>query len=210
MIYRFNTTLHKGGNRFFASIPFNIWEITGLKGNIPCRVVMEEHSFECRLVPKGGGTYWIPVNKSIASSLLQEREIKTSLEPILSLSRINHDSPYSKELPVRKIDSIQEIPFQQGLCGQCCVAMLAGVSLEKVISVMGRGRASWSKILETLDYNGISYAGKAVYPRGGSFLLPQCCIVNHHNVFLLWYKGAFWGVQNVDYSKIISYIEIFL
>lgn len=210
MTYEFTAAIHKEGNRTFVPIPFNVWEETGRKGNIPCRVVIEALSFECKLIPKGRGAYWIPVNKCILTALSQEKDVEVTLEPIASLSRINHDSPYSKEFPVRKIDSIQSIPIQPGLCGQCCVAMLAGVRLDDVISVMGRGRASWSKILEALDYYGISYAGKAVYPRDKSFQLPHCCIVNNDNSFLLWYEGAFCGVHGVDQSKTIGYIQILL
>ena len=73
---------------------------------------------------------------------------------------------------------------------------------------MGKAHASWSKILEALDYYGISYASKAVYPKGGSYQLPLCCIVNNDNRFILWYKGSFYGMTDVDPKKTISYIEI--
>jgi hypothetical protein len=52
------------------------------------------------------------------------------------------------------------------------VAILAGVPLSDVVALMGKGHASWSKILEALDYYGISYASKAVYTKGGSCQLP--------------------------------------
>ena len=132
------------------------------------------------------------------------------MEPIETLSRINHDSPYSREHPIRKIDGIKTIPLQAGSCGHCCVAMLAGVPLSDVIMLMGKGHVSWSKILEALDYYGISYASKAVYTKGGSCQLPMCCIVNNDNRFILWYKGSFYGVTGVDSKKTISYIEIFV
>ena len=73
----------------------------------------------------------------------------------------------------------------------------------------GKGHASWSKILEALDYYGLSYASKAVYPRGSAIPLPACCIVNNDNRFLLWYQGAFCGAVNVDPAKTVSCIEIF-
>ena len=37
------------------------------------------------------------------------------MEPIGALSRINHDSPYSRENLIRKIDGIETIPIQAGL-----------------------------------------------------------------------------------------------
>ncbi|MGN1000027.1 MAG: DUF1905 domain-containing protein [Faecousia sp.] len=210
MIYRFRARLHTEGGRAFIKIPFNVWEETGIKGNIPCRVSIRRVFFECKLIPKGNGNYLIPVTKKTLSALELEEEYEIEMEPIETLSRINHDSPYSKEHPIRKIDCIETIPIQAGFCGHCCVAMLAGVPLSDVVELMGKGHASWSKILEALDYYGISYAPKAVYPKGSPCKLPPCCIVNNDNSFILWYKGSFCGVTDVDPKKTISYLEIFV
>ena len=210
MIHRFCADINAAGGRTFIKIPFNVWEETGLKGNIPCRVSIGGFSFECKLIPKGNGSYLIPVAKKTLSALHAQEAYEIEMEPIQGLSRINHDSPYSREHPIRKIDGIDTIPIQTGFCGHCCVAMLAGVPLSDVVSLMGRGHASWSKILEALDYYGISYAPKAVYTKGSVCQLPKCCIVNHDNGFILWYKGSFCGVTDVDPKKTISYIEIFV
>lgn len=209
MIFRFRAGLYSEGGRAFIKIPFHVWEETGLKGNIPCRVSIRGLCFECKLIPKGNGNYLIPVTKKTLSALGAEEEYEIEMEPIQALSRINHDSPYSKEHPIRKIDSIDIIPIQAGFCGHCCVAMLAGVSLSDVVALMGKGHASWSKLLEALDYYGIAYAPKAVYTKGGPCQLPPCCIVNNDNRFILWYKGSFCGVTDVDPKKTISYMEIF-
>ena len=210
MIYRFRADICTEGGRAFIRIPFNVWEETDLRGNIPCRVSVRGLRFECKLIPKGNGNYFIPVAKKTLSALGAEDEYEIEMEPIETLTRINHDSPYSKENPIRKIDCIETIPIQAGFCGHCCVAMLAGVPLSDVVVLMGKGHASWSKILEALDYYGISYASKAVYTKGGSYQLPPCCIVNNNNSFILWYKGSFYGVTDVDPKKTISYIEIFV
>lgn len=209
MTYTFTSSIYAEANRAYVEIPFNVWEDTGLKGNIPSLVSISSLSFECKLIPKGCGRYLIPVPKKILSAVMLGKEYEIDMEPIGTLSRINHDSPYSKEHPIRKIDSIEAIPIQTGLCGHCCVAMLAGVPLFDVVTLMGKGHASWSKILETLDYYGISYASKAVYPKGGPCQFPQCCIVNNDNSVLLQYKGCFCGVaDNIDPKKTVSYIEI--
>lgn len=210
MIFKFDAPLYAEGNRTFIRIPFNVWEETGLKGNIPCRVSILDLAFECKLIPKGDGWYFIPVPRKVLPALAAEKELEVSMEPIESLSRINHDSPYSREHPIRSIDGIEEIPVQPGFCGHCCVAMLAGVPLSQVAALMGKGHASWSKLLEALDYYGISYAPKAVYPRGGPCQLPPCCIVNNDGSFLLWYQGSFRGVTDVDPKKTKSYLEIYL
>lgn len=208
MIYTYNASIYIEGSRAFIRVPFNVWEETGLKGNIPCRVAIENHSFECKLIPKGNGNYLIPVPKKKMTVLAPAEVYEIVVEPIGALSRINHDSPYSRENPIRKIDGIEIIPIQAGLCGHCCVAMLAGVPLADVVALMGKAHASWSKILEALDYYGISYTAKAVYPKGSSYQLPECCIVGNDNRFLLWYQGAFCSVSDVDPKKTISYIEI--
>lgn len=209
MIYRFFCHIYNEGVRSFIKIPFNVWDEIGLKGNIPCKVSINNISFECKLLPKGNGNYLIPITKKVLSYFKIEEEYEVELEPLHTLSRINHDSPYSKENPIRKINCIEAIKIQPGFCGHCCVAMLAGIPLSGVLSVMGKEHASWSKILETLDYYGISYAPKAVYTKGKSYQLPNICIVNNDNRFILWYKDAYVGIANVDQTKTISYIEIY-
>lgn len=151
----------------------------------------------------------MPVPKKIAADLAPAEVHEIVLEPVEALSRINHDSPYSRENPIRTIDGIETIPIQAGLCGHCCVAMLAGVPLSDVTARMGKAPASWSRILETLDYYGIAHTEKAVYPKGRSYPLPECCIVGNDNRFLLWYQGAFCGVSDVDPKKTTSYMEIY-
>ncbi|MGM9940478.1 MAG: DUF1905 domain-containing protein [Bulleidia sp.] len=207
MIHTFNASIHQEGSRFFVTIPFDVWQETGRKGNIPCRIRIGDLCFECRLVPKGNGRYMIPVAKKTALKLT-ENEYTVEMEPVDTLSRINHDSPYSLLNPIRNIDHIDNIPIQSGICGHTCVAMLAGVPVEEVITIMGKSPASWSKILECLDYYGIAHASKALYPKGKNIQMPPCCIVYNDNGFVLWYKGSFYGVENVDMEKTVSLIEI--
>ena len=163
---------------------------------------------ECKLIPKGNGTYWIPIAKRLLATLGTQAEYEIVLELIESLTRINHNSPYTKDNPIRKITGIDPIPVPRGYCGHSCVAMLAGVPLEDVVALMGKEKASWSKILETLEYYGISYADKMVYPKGRTAALPKCCIVYNDGRFLLWFDGAFYGAEIVDAAKTVSYREI--
>jgi len=208
MQYPFCATLHKEGNRTFIPIPFNVWEKTGLKGNIPCRVHIQDQCMECKLIPKGNGTYWIPIAKRFLATLGTQAEYEVVLEPIESLTRIKHNSPYNKDNPIRKITGIEPISAVRGYCGHSCVAMLAGVPLAEVVALMGKETVSWSKILEALDYYGISYAGKMVYPKGKAVQLPKCCIVYNDGRFLLWFDGVFYGAEIVDACKTVSYREI--
>lgn len=210
MIYRFSGKTFTEGSRAFINIPFNLWEETGLRGNIPCRVSIRGLSFECKLIPKGNGKYLIHITKKTLSELKAEEEYDIEMEPIEALTRINHESPYSKEHPIRKIDSIETIPIQAGFCGHCCVAMLSGEPLCDVVKLMGKGPASWSKILEALDYYGISYAERAFYTKGEPCQLPQCAIVYNDNSFLLWFKGSFYGVKDIEMKKTVNYVEVFV
>lgn len=86
--------------------------------------------------------------------------------------------------------------------------MLAGVPLTEVIRQMGKGKASWSKILECLDYFGIAHDTKAVYPEGKGYTLPACCIVYNNDGFVLWYKGRYYGVDSIDPIQTVSWIEV--
>lgn len=79
MQYQFCGTLHQEGNRTFIPIPFNVWEETGRKGNIPCRVSILDQCFECKLLPKGSGTYWIPIAKRLLTLLETQAEYEIVL-----------------------------------------------------------------------------------------------------------------------------------
>ena len=89
-----------------------------------------------------------------------------------------------------------------------CVAMLADVSLQDVQQVMGKAKGSWSKIMETLDYYGIQYAPKMVYPRGKDICMPKCCIAYIDGGFKLWYGGRYYGSEVAEQPKVVSYLEI--
>lgn len=206
MKYTFEGYKQEEGNRFFIKIPFNVWEVTGAKGNIPVKVTADGIIFECKLVPKGNGRYLIPVKKANAKKMGDSFEV--SFEVIESLSRINLNSPYSKEHPIRGINTIHEVEIVPGYCGHCCVAMLADVPLSDILLLMGKAKSSWSKIMEALDYYGITYAGKMVYPKGKKLSMPKCCIVYIDGVFNLWYDGRYYGSEVTDDTQIVSFLEI--
>ena len=80
MKYFFESLIKTEGNKSYIEIPFNVWEETGLKGNIPAKRVVNEIEFECKLLPKGKGNYWIPVKKSIAMEFDKNDRIISYLE----------------------------------------------------------------------------------------------------------------------------------
>ena len=66
MKYLFTGRIFKDGNRNYIKIPFNVWETCGKKGIIPIKADIESIGFECKLVPKGNGIYYIPVSKAFS------------------------------------------------------------------------------------------------------------------------------------------------
>lgn len=215
MLYTFTEKIFKQGNRHFIEIPFNIWEECGQKGLVPVKVYIKNNTFECKLVPKGAGRYYIPITKNSITIFNDDKEVSVSFEIISGLTRINHDSPYTKQNPIRKIDTIENITyFKAGYCGPLCISMLTGLSIEEIIDIM-HARAwqcSFSKIIETLDYFGILHDNKITYTRGKEILLPTCCIVNvkdkQKNHLTLYYKGKYYDTMEIDCSKIIGYLKI--
>jgi hypothetical protein len=219
MIYNFKSIIHNEGNRSFIKIPFNVWEECGQKGLIPVEVELSDISFECKLVPKGNGIYYIPVIKEVCKKIDFHSELDVHFKIIDGLSRINSNSLYSKENPIRNIDGITYIRQQHnGYCGQTCLAMLAGISVDEVIKIMksSKHQASISKVIETLDYFGFSHE-KPVYTKGRNVELPKCCILNFRGEskshLSIYYDGEYYdptsGVLQVyPYENLISYIEI--
>lgn len=219
MNYSFTANYYREGNRVFIKIPFNVWDICGKKGNIPVKAIINDLAFECKLIPKGNGEYVIPVNKAIFNKLSSISECDVKFTLLEQLSRINNNSPYNKDNPIRTIESISYLKQpQSGYCGQTCMAMLAGISVEEVIKIMKstKWQVSISKVLETLDYFGFSYK-KPIYTHGKKVEFPKCCIINERscekNHLLVCYNGVFYdptsGVtQDYQYENIIFYLEI--
>lgn len=212
MIYKFCGEIFENGKRLFISIPFNVWEECGQKGNIPVKVTVDDFTYECKLVPKGNGMYYIPVNKSYCNKISLNNQLEISFEIISGLSRINSNSLYSLEKPVRKIDGIDIIIAPKaGLCGQASVAMLSGLSIDEIITLMG-SQGSMSKVIEALDYYGIAHSDKMIY----NFKeLPKCCIINSKGHLLVFYNGKYYDpykaiMEEFDINKITGFLEILI
>lgn len=219
MNYSFKSGYYKEGNRTFIKIPFNVWDVCGKRGNLPVKIVINDISFECKLIPKGNGEYVIPVNKHVIEKISSTNEFYVEVALLDQLTRINNNSPYSKDKPIRHIDSISYLRQpHNGYCGQACLAMLAGISVDEVIKIMKctKWQASISKVLETLDYFGFSYQ-KPVYTHGKMVKFPKCCIINvrgfEKNHLLVYFDSVYYdptsGVtDDYKYENIISFIEI--
>ncbi|MDR3148814.1 MAG: hypothetical protein LBT88_02175 [Oscillospiraceae bacterium] len=99
------------------------------------------------------------------------------------------DSPYNKNAPIRTIDAISLVTdYTKGgkitgkYCGQCVIAMLAGVTLDEVIELMKDIGSSKQALKKALDYYGIQYAPKSTHilkstANVPNSLLPDVCVL---------------------------------
>ena len=175
--------------------------------------------FICDLVPKGQGYYDIPVNPDTLAKVELGKKYLISIEIVGNVVSMG-GSPYSTEHPIRKIDSVDLVtqPWD-GLCGQACIAMIAGTSLDEACDIMKcrEWQANMSKMIATLEYLGIRHADKIVYTLGKHVELPHCCIImekmGRYSHYLVGFDGHYYepnqGVlKEFDLSKMVGYLEI--
>lgn len=119
---------------------------------------------------------------------------------------------------MKKINYIKQ-PTEY-LCGQACVAMLAGVTVEEVVSVMKNDKGTGKKDIEAaLNHYGIKQA-KTMTKADNASVLPKACILKvllpKYAHWILYYDGKYYdpefGLTDTLYQKarIQSYLEIFM
>lgn len=123
-------------------------------------------------------------------------------------------SPYSLDNPVRRIDSISYIKEPTGyLCGQTCVAMLAGVSVDEVIKVIGTDKGtSKQELKKGFDYYGIRYAPKST-SYDPKVSLPDLCVIRMilpgYGHWGIYYKGLYYDPEFGVLEECPSQAKIF-
>ena len=128
-------------------------------------------------------------------------------------------SPYSRSNPVRKIDNITYIKELTGyLCGQSCVAMLAGVSVDEAIKIIGTDKGTNKQDLKkALDYYGIAYALKST-KYDPNIPLPDLCIIQmtvekppdiKYGHWGIYHNGIYYDPEFGVLDKPHSYAKIF-
>jgi len=221
MRYFFESKVEKSDKGYTIQIPFNVWEVCKQREVIDGDIVIDNKIIECELHPKEKGKYDIIVNDaSELSTVEQGVNHKILLHVHGSLVRMDQNSPYSFENPIRKIDSMNVIiQPDDGLCGQSCVAMLAGVTIAEVITVMDcrEWQATMGRIISALNYYGIDHTDIIVYTEGRDVVLPKCCILmekmGRFSHYLIHYDGKFYDsnlgvLEEYDTSKLLGYLEI--
>ncbi len=220
MRYYFESKLEKREQGYRMDIPFNVWEVCKLRDVIQGKLVLDNTIIDCELLPKEKGNYEIHIADEAATKLTVGVQHKILLHINGSIVRMDQNSPYDIEHPIRKIDSMQVIlQPEDGLCGQACVAMLAGNTIAEVISVMDchEWQATMGYMISALNYYGIDHSDIIVYTEGRDTVLPKCCIMmekmGRFCHYLIHYDGKYYdsnlGVMDeYDNSKLLGYLEI--
>lgn len=201
-------------------IPFNVWEVCKQRDVIKADVVLDNDVIDCELLPLEKGNYEIHIDDEDAVNVELNVPHKVLLHVTESLIKMDQNSPYSFENPIRKIDSMQVIlQHQDGLCGQACVAMLAGITIAEVSAVMdcNEWQATMGRMISALNYFGIDHSNIIMYTEGRPAVLPKCCIMmekmGRFCHYLVHYDGKYYDpnlgvMEEYDMSKLLGYLEI--
>ncbi len=220
MRYFFESKIEKKDNGYMIQIPFNVWEVCKQREVIQGDLVLDNQIIECELLPKEKGNYEIHISDDVVKNVNVDAVHKILLHVNGSLIRMDQNSPYSFENPIRKIDSMEVIiQPEDGLCGQACVAMLAGVTIAEVISVMDcrEWQATMGRVISALNYYGIDHTDIINYTEGRDVVLPKCCIMmekmGRFCHYLVHFDGKFYDsnlglLEEYDMSKLLGFLEI--
>ena len=220
MRYFFDGKIEKQDDVYCIRIPFNVWEVCKLRDIIKAELVLDNRIIDCELLPETKGNYKIHLSDEDVSHTNIDQVHKILLHITGSLIQMNQNSPYSFDNPIRKIDGIEIIiQPEDGLCGQTCVAMLAGVTIAEVISVMDcrEWQGTMGRVISALNYYGIDHSDIIVYTEGKEATLPKCCIMMENMGlychYLVHYNGKFYDsnlgiIQEYDMSKLLGYMEV--
>lgn len=220
MRYFFESTVEKADPDYNIQIPFNIWEVCKQRDVIQADIVLDNKIIACELLPKEKGNYYIHLDEEDVAGVEVGVPHQILLHVTGSLIRMDQNSPYSFDNPVRKIDGIQVIKQpEDGLCGQACVAMLTGRTIAEVITIMDcrEWQATMGKVISALNYYGIDHTDVINYTEGRDVVLPKCCIMmermGRYCHYLVHYDGLYYDsnlgvLQDYDMSKLLGFLEI--
>lgn len=220
MKYQFiGSIINEDGNKKIK-IPFNVWEVCDSQGTLSAKGNINETPFMCTLDPLGKGLYNIPISDSLAESIDSENDLDISFIILERVTHMSGNSTYSLSNPIRRVDSMKLITQpNDGLCGQTCIAMLAGVTLDDACEIMHcrDWQASMGKMIDTLDYLGLAHSDTIHYTQGADVEFPECAILmekmGRYSHYLVYYKGTYFDptmgiLEHFDKANLVGYLEI--
>ncbi len=224
MRYFFNGKIKQEDDFYTISLPFNVWEVSRYRDEVKAELFLDNKMIMCNLVPEDvndqKGNYKIQLTKDDVAGVNTDITHKLLMHVGATLIRVNQNSPYSVDNPIRKIDSV-DIIIQpvDGTCGQTCVAMLAGVTIPEVCTVMGcrEWQATMGMVISGLNYYGINHSDVIVFTEGEEVTLPKCAVLmekmGRFCHYLVYFDGKYYdpndGVMtDFDKSKLLGYLEI--
>ncbi|MCL2050399.1 MAG: DUF1905 domain-containing protein [Lachnospiraceae bacterium] len=220
MRFIFHQKINKIDNAYQLNIPFNVWEVCRKRDIITAEITIEGRIIECNLLPASNGKYKIKLGEDDLGHINLDQEHEILLYISESLNNFVKDSPYNLENPIRKITSLEVINQPvDGLCSQTCIAMLAGVTIGEVVSIMGlrEWQARMLEMIQALNYYGIGHSGTVIYTQGRPVTLPKCCIMMEkmglYCHYLVYYDGKFYDpnlpvFEEYDMGKLLGYLEV--
>lgn len=220
MRYFFHGKIDKEGDLYCIKLPFNVWEVCRQMDHISADLLMDNRIIKCELIPEEKGNYKIHLTEEDVANVDISRMHKLLLHISGSLIKMNQNSPYSVNKPIRKIDSVDIIiqPID-GTCGQTVVAMLAGVTIAEVCTAIGcrEWQATMGHVISALNYYGIDHSDIIVYTEGRETTLPKCAVLmekmGRFCHYLLYFDGKYYDpndgvLESYDLSKLQGYLEI--
>ncbi len=220
MRYFFTGKIEKLEGIYTIRIPFNLWEVCKQRDVINGALVLDNKIVDCQLLPEEKGNYKIHLTEEDISHMDITKSHKILLHVTGSLIQMNQNSPYSFDNPIRTVDHVDIIVQEEdGLCGQTCVAMLAGVTIAEVISVMDcrQWQGTMGRVISALNYYGIDHSDVIMYTEGEEATLPKCCIMmekmGRFCHYLVHFDGTFYDptlgiIDHYDMSKLLGYLEV--
>ncbi len=221
MRYLFEAEVQKKEGGYGITVPFNMWEVVKQRDAFQAEVVIGNEIIPCDLNPIEKGRYEIFFKAEASPEFEEDRLYEMLLHVHGSLAPMDGESPYSFDNPIRHIDGIDiQVQDGDGLCGQTCVAMLAGVTIQDVCDVMNcrEWQATMGKLISALNYYGIDHSDIIVYSNESEDVkLPKCALMieklGRFGHYLVAYDGKFYDpnkgiMDEYDYSKLIGYLEI--
>ena len=208
------------GQKTIIDIPFNVWDEFDVRGPVSVNVCINDNLFQSSLIPKGNGFYMLFFTKDM-KKIVKPNDGDT-LNMVIELRKIEPPSPRIPINPkdARKIEKIKLVkePVKTA-CGQVCIAMLAGVSIDDVFQVMKtKGSTSAKMLLDALYHYKIRNNEKFISIKKNPNI-PELCILNvrmpTYGHWVVYYKGVFYDPEFGELNnlhknaKIVNYLEIY-